>query len=85
MFCFLYRLASLTNRIIPIINLRFLLLIRINEQEELARYKGTDAVIDSEGDRLSKSVKGPIARVQFHITQFDCYEANIITIVGVIV
>jgi len=84
-FCFTYRLIGLTNRIIPIINLWFLLLIRINEQVELSRYKSTDTIIDCEGYRLRKGVKGAVACVQFHIAQFDCYDANIIAIVGVII
>jgi hypothetical protein len=85
MVCFLYRLASLTNRIIPIINLRFLLLIRINEKEELSRHEGADAVIDCKRHGFCKGVKGAVARVQVHVAQFDRYDANIITIIVVII
>ena len=75
----------LTNGIIPIIDLWFLLLIRIDEQVELSRYEGADTVVHSKLDGFCKGVKGSVACIQFHIAQFDCYDANIIAIVGVVV
>lgn len=87
-FCFCFHITYtpiLTNRIIPIINLRFLLLIRINEKEELSRHEGADAVIDCKRHGFCKGVKGAVACVQVHVAQFDRYDANIITIIVVII